>query len=332
MTTFDLVTEDATFGLELPQVTFTLSVSGIPGPQGPAGADGQDGAQGPAGPTGPQGPPGDGADISFPIPQSDVTDLETDLATIDAALTTLGGEIDTLTAGQITLPIAESDVTSLVADLAAINNAIDNINAIGTGGGVYSHLIGDGSSTSITVTHNLGTQSVALVVRDATTGEQVLVNNSYGTDQDNQLVLSFEIAPTSNQYLVMVIASGANIEQGLDATPRLLGTFSIVGAATVVDGLLGIRVPFDHTITDFYIDCPSAEAPTGSDLSGSLVRNGTAITGISNITLLADSTNTNHLMPSDDGSSGDFYTINITTIGSTTPGSDVSLSIWGIPR
>jgi hypothetical protein len=67
----------------------------------------------------------------------------------------------------------------------------------------YSVLVGNGASTSIAVTHNLGIRDVQVQVYDAATYEQVLVDN-VRTDTNN-VTLTFAVAPASNAYKCVVI-------------------------------------------------------------------------------------------------------------------------------
>ena len=68
----------------------------------------------------------------------------------------------------------------------------------------YSANIGDGSEDEIVVTHNLGTRDVQVQVYRATSPyDQVLVDNER-TDTNNVL-LRFNIAPTTNQFRVVVV-------------------------------------------------------------------------------------------------------------------------------
>ncbi len=67
-----------------------------------------------------------------------------------------------------------------------------------------SATIGDGTATTITVTHNLNTQDVIVSVREAATNAVVLadvVANGVNTVQ-----ITFAVAPTTGQYRVTVIA------------------------------------------------------------------------------------------------------------------------------
>lgn len=67
-----------------------------------------------------------------------------------------------------------------------------------------SATIGDGTATTITVTHNLNTQDVIVSVREASTNAVVLadvVANGVNTVQ-----ITFAVAPTTGQYRVTVVA------------------------------------------------------------------------------------------------------------------------------
>jgi hypothetical protein len=66
----------------------------------------------------------------------------------------------------------------------------------------FAQAIGNGSATSIAVTHNLGTRDITFDVYDATTYEFVEVD---GTATDtNTLTLTFATAPASGAYRVVV--------------------------------------------------------------------------------------------------------------------------------
>lgn len=67
----------------------------------------------------------------------------------------------------------------------------------------YSANIGDGSSTSIAVTHNFGTKDVVVQVR-AVSGDAAVITDWVATD-NNTVTLTFNTAPTNNQYRVVVI-------------------------------------------------------------------------------------------------------------------------------
>ena len=68
----------------------------------------------------------------------------------------------------------------------------------------FSANVGNGSLTSIAVTHNLGTQDLTVSVRDASTHAGVLVD--WVATDGNTVTLSFAVAPASNAYRVTVHA------------------------------------------------------------------------------------------------------------------------------
>lgn len=71
--------------------------------------------------------------------------------------------------------------------------------------GSFAVDVGDGSSTSITVTHNLGTKDVIVSVYDKTTPFQDLVVDVRRTTT-NTVTLIFGVAPTSAQFRCVVHA------------------------------------------------------------------------------------------------------------------------------
>ena len=62
--------------------------------------------------------------------------------------------------------------------------------------------IGDGSSSTLTVTHNLNTQDITVSVRDASSSVGVLCD--WTANGVNTVQLTFGTAPTSGQYRVVV--------------------------------------------------------------------------------------------------------------------------------
>lgn len=67
----------------------------------------------------------------------------------------------------------------------------------------YSAAIGDGTSTTLTVTHNLNTVDVSVAVRVASTNEAVIAD--WTANGVNTVQVTFGTAPTSGQYRVTVI-------------------------------------------------------------------------------------------------------------------------------
>lgn len=68
--------------------------------------------------------------------------------------------------------------------------------------GAYSTSVGNGSATSFTVTHNLGSSAVLVQLYENATGAQVMTD--IVVTGVNTITVSFTTAPTTNQYLVVV--------------------------------------------------------------------------------------------------------------------------------
>jgi len=66
----------------------------------------------------------------------------------------------------------------------------------------YAATIGDGSSTSITVTHGLNTRDVTTVIFDASTYAEVGCDITHTTV--NTVTFAFSVAPSSNAYRVVI--------------------------------------------------------------------------------------------------------------------------------
>ena len=68
----------------------------------------------------------------------------------------------------------------------------------------YAALVGDGTNTSFTVTHNLGTRDVVVSVYDAATYEEVMTDVT--RTSTNAVSVGFAVAPTADAYRVVVHA------------------------------------------------------------------------------------------------------------------------------
>lgn len=99
------------------------------------------------------------------------------------------------------------DVTGSVISAVANTGIVVNGSGIGIDTSVvarkFSANIGNGSSTSIAVTHNLGTKDVKVTVRTVADDSHVLAD-VVSTDNNN-VTITFAVAPASNAYRVTVI-------------------------------------------------------------------------------------------------------------------------------
>lgn len=97
------------------------------------------------------------------------------------------------------LAVGQGSGISVAADAVAVDSTVAR---------VYAANIGDGSTTNIVVTHNLGTRDIVVSVRAASGSyEQVLVDNE--ATSTTTCTLKFAVAPTTNQYRVTVTGVGA---------------------------------------------------------------------------------------------------------------------------
>lgn len=101
------------------------------------------------------------------------------------------------------------DTTTIQAKLTAStgisisSNTISLDTANGYGVRKYAANIGDGSATAITVTHGLNTEDVTVQVREAS-GTKEFVLADVAVSGMNTVTITFDTAPTSNQYRVVV--------------------------------------------------------------------------------------------------------------------------------
>lgn len=85
---------------------------------------------------------------------------------------------------------------SIVGSVVALDPAVAARKASAT--------IGDGTATTLTLTHNLGTQDVVVSVREAATNAGVLCD--WVANGVNTVQLTFGTAPTTGQYKATVVA------------------------------------------------------------------------------------------------------------------------------
>ena len=109
---------------------------------------------------------------------------------------------------------AASETTAGVAELATqaeVNTGTDDLRIVtplklATWSGrikKYATSIGDGSATSYTVTHNLGSLDVQVAIFQNSTGDEVITDVTHATT--NTLTIVFATAPASNAYRGVVV-------------------------------------------------------------------------------------------------------------------------------
>lgn len=83
----------------------------------------------------------------------------------------------------------------------------------GDPGGGFAQLVGDGTATSFTITHNLGTRGVAVSVFDASSWSEVECDVVASTV--NTVTVSFADPPAVDEYSVAVISGGLSVATGV---------------------------------------------------------------------------------------------------------------------
>lgn len=139
----------------------------------------------------------------------------------------------------------------------------------------YTTTIGNGSSTVITVSHNLGSRNVVVSVKDAST--YVEVECDVAATTTNAVTLTFATAPTTNQYIVTVFSDS------IYAAPT---TLSWLASSTIKDDTDQTKqVTFDvsavSTNTTRTLSVPNANTTlVGTDTAQTLT-NKTVVDGFS---------------------------------------------------
>lgn len=137
-----------------------------------------------------------------------VTSTAVDIASTyvgQATITTLG-TVGTGTWEATDVGVAHGGTGSSTASGARTNLADTSASGLTTGtpvlARVASQLIGDGSNTAYTITHNFGTRDVIVQVFDASTYETVITD--VVRTNTNSVTVTFSVAPDSNSFKVVV--------------------------------------------------------------------------------------------------------------------------------
>lgn len=71
----------------------------------------------------------------------------------------------------------------------------------------HEQVIGNGTDTQFTITHNFGTRNVIIAVY-RNSGDYDTVSCDQARPTTNTILLTFSVAPTNNQYVVVVLGQG----------------------------------------------------------------------------------------------------------------------------
>ena len=102
----------------------------------------------------------------------------------------------------------KTDNTQNKEDIASLDTRVSNLEKSGTAGDRWlTKAIGDGSAKSFTITHNFGTKNVMVEIYETSTGQTVYADVTRTTTA--AVKIDFSVAPTSNQFTVIVHAAKA---------------------------------------------------------------------------------------------------------------------------
>lgn len=126
----------------------------------------------------------------------------------------------------------------------------------GDAGGAFTQKIGNGSATSFTITHNLGTRAVVVVVRQAASPyKQVWAGFDAEAVSTTEAKVAFDEAPATDEYVVLVMSGageagpegpegpqGPEGKTGATGPEGPQGKEGPAGAATMADYKESVRV------------------------------------------------------------------------------------------
>ena len=69
----------------------------------------------------------------------------------------------------------------------------------------YTQIVGNGSATSFTIEHGLGTKDLTSIIRNVATGELSGSDAFVTATTDDTATIAFPVAPTTGQYSVTLL-------------------------------------------------------------------------------------------------------------------------------
>ena len=151
--------------------------------------------------------------------------------------------------------LTDVEIVSLSSGQALVYNGTKWVNqSIAAGSGaVYTATIGDGTTSSFTITHNFGTRDVVVTVRNAASPYEV-INTSWNATTASSVSLDFGMAPSSNSVRVAVYASvnGDNVALSLDDITDVTITSAGAGQFLKWNGTAWVNdtIPTINTLDD----------------------------------------------------------------------------------
>lgn len=184
---------------------------------------------------------------------------------------------------------------------AYVDGLIAGVGGGGGGGGaaeVYTTAIGNGSATTFTVTHNIGTRGVLIGVYDSSTYEEVNCDKSRPTT--NTVSLVFSSAPTTNQFAVVVMggsATGSGVTRSVVSvtTSATLSATSGIDVVALISSAGTATLPPAAANTNLYTlkNIDGTVSTTIHTTSGQTIDGSTTVTLVANqsIDVISDGSN-----------------------------------------
>lgn len=235
-----------------------------------------------------------------------------------------GGGAITVKEEGTTLTTAATSIDFVGATVTATNSGgavTVTVAGSGTAAG-YTADVGDGTNTSYTITHGLGTRDVVVQIYEKT-GTYSQIDCEVRRTTVNAVDLIFATAPTSNQYRVVIAPSGTGLATSNEQT------FGYGGTLTTYVGTGRYYAQANCTISSVWASVGTA--PTGSSIIVDINKNGTTIftTQANRPTIAIGAAYSGNVTNMDitSLSAGDYITIDIDQIGSTVAGADLTVCV-----
>jgi hypothetical protein len=204
----------------------------------------------------------------------DLNGLSLEIALAGRPTLTTTMELEITNGSQVTTPVQLPcvikndliDGLSTMTDpdwVEAITNPLTSVEYDGasvyTGIESYVQTVGDGSATSFAVVHNLLTLNVDVSVRENGGTNAIIPDDQYDVvvTSNTTITVTFSSAPTTNQFVVMIVGVGAGGEHW---TPHTHTSVQVTHDGTGLDEILDNLAILDSPL-DLWPDIPIGKIP-----------------------------------------------------------------------
>ena len=190
--------------------------------------------------------------------------------------------------------------------------------------GAYATTVGDGSSTSFVVTHNLGSTEVIVQLHKIDGTPDVVAEADVEITSLNSVTLRFSTPPAAGAIRVVVLSAATYAGTFTERRAKNVWAFGREGTLIATTGKSEFPVPFAGTLID--VRARVGTAPTGASVIVDVNKNGSTVftTQANRPTIAAGAKASGAAVPDvTTFAEDDFMTVDIDQIGSGTPGSDL---------